>query len=283
MRDGTRIRVPSTHSSTERRDNLAVTCERCGTVVTGKDQALTPTVWIPTWNYCACMQEALAVAEEARRAEEAARQARLAQNRWYTQQREYEAIFPQWRDSARVSAQTLAAFRVTPGTRTAWTHIQQWLAGDLPAEGFMLTGAVGTGKTHLVRGVVHALFDRLVPVVYTSVPFLLERLRDPRRDAPTMEEMLRMHVRAPVVVWDDLGAERPTEWTLDRLYLLVDARYEARKPLLTTTNWTPQALEERLGARIVSRLLEMGPVLEVSGPDVRVEKARARLTQETRT
>jgi DNA replication protein DnaC len=92
-----------------------------------------------------------------------------------------------------------------------------------------------------------------------------------------MTEVLQAHDRADVVVWDDLGAERPTEWTLDRIYLLLDARYEAEKPLLATTNLSMTELETNLRARITSRLLAMGPVWDVPGADYRLQQAKARL------
>jgi hypothetical protein len=104
---------------------------------------------------------------------------------------------------------------------------------------------------------------------------LLERLRGPT--AVQMTAVLKAMTSADVVIWDDLGAEKPTEWALDRLYLLLDARYETERPLIATSNWTPSGLEARLGPRLVSRLLEMGPVWEVPGSDYRVLLAERRL------
>ena len=92
-----------------------------------------------------------------------------------------------------------------------------------------------------------------------------------------MDAVLKATTRADVVMWDDLGAEKPSDWALDRLYLLLDARYEVEKPLLATSNLSPGLLEERVGARIVSRLMEMGSVWEVPGADYRLLLARKRL------
>lgn len=231
-------------------------------------------VW--RWNYCPCMREALTVAEEKLRGAERLEQRR---ERWKARQNTFDTWFPQWIQSAKAQRQTLDNYRVTPDTAFVVERVKAWTQHhDDSPEGFLLTGTVGNGKTHLIRGVVHRVRQHYRTVIYMTVPYLLERLRGP--SALDMSAVLRAMIQADVVVWDDLGAEKATEWALDRLYLLVDARYEAEKPLLATSNWGPSALEERLGARIVSRLLEMGTVWEVTGEDYRVIQARRRLTGE---
>lgn len=218
-------------------------------------------------------EEAQAKAQRDREArEEAERQFHIAQKKW-------DGVFPQWRQSARAPLQTFDTVRLHPGNQLALSRIRAWV-DTWPREGFVLTGPVGTGKTHMVRCVVHEALKAQKHVLYTSVPYLLERLRDQSRNGPTMEQVLDLHIQASVVVWDDLGAERPTDWTLDRLFLLVDARYEANRPLLATTNWSLKQLEERVGARIVSRLLEMNPVWALSGSDERVQLAKKRMEKE---
>lgn len=221
------------------------------------------------WHLCGCMESAIR-AEDVARAEEDERQ------RYTASQDPLDRLFPQWQQSAKAKSQTFATFVRTPVNRPVFDRVGQWSQAP-GGEGFLLTGKVGTGKTHLLRAVVEEMRRQRKRVLYTSVPFLLERLRDQRHDAPTMSDVLHAHVHADVVVWDDLGAERPTEWTLDRLYLLLDARYEAEKPLIATTNLLLAELEANLGARITSRLLAMGPVWEVPGTDYRIHQAKARL------
>jgi DNA replication protein DnaC len=225
------------------------------------------------------MEDALAVEAAAIAADEATRQQTVRDGEWRFRQRDWDGVFPQWEQSAKVPQQTFGTFRPQTGNRQAWERVQAWISRP-SADGFCLTGPVGTGKTHLVRAVGHQVRAARQHLLYTSVPYLLERLRDQRREAPTMDQVLRLHLSADVVIWDDLGAERPTEWTLDRLFLLLDARYEAQKPLLTTTNWAPSDLQDRLGDRIVSRLLEMGPMWKVGGPDERVRQAAQRLQRD---
>ena len=227
------------------------------------------TVW--QWRYCDCMTEALHVAEEERLERDAEAQTR---QRWRMRQAALDALFPQWDASAKVRRQTFATLIADEANRAVIRRVQEWMTTG-PPEGFLLVGPVGTGKSHLVRAVSHALREQSRTVAYTTVPYLLERLRGPT--AVEMTAVLKATTSADVVIWDDLGAEKPTEWALDRLYLLLDARYETEKPLIATSNWPPSGLEARLGPRLVSRLLEMGPVWEVPGSDYRVQLAERRL------
>lgn len=252
-------------------DNFTAPC--CGQTITSTQNSVIQgalTVW--QWQYCDCMREALAVAEETRQQME---QNTIRRERWQGQQRALDALFPQWCQSAKVPHQTLDHFVANQEMRGLMARLRAWLDAVNQKEGFMLTGRVGNGKTHLVRGIAHEVRAQYRTVLYTSVPYLLEHLRGPT--GADMEMVLKAMIQADVVVWDDLGAEKPTEWTLDRLYLLLDARYEAEKPVLVTSNGSPAQLEQRLGARIVSRLMEMGPVWEVPGVDYRVLLAQKRL------
>ncbi len=272
-RDGTMIQVPSMPWSSGPTPPRPFRAPCCGQEITGERVSVIQgalAVW--QWRYCACMREALAIAAEERERHE---QDVRRRERWEVQQRSLDTLFPQWRQSAKVPRQTLANFVVSVETRGLVERIKVWTAVVNPTEGFLLTGRVGNGKTHIIRGVAHQMRAQYRTVLYTTVPYLLEHLRGPT--GVDMDAVLKATTRADVVVWDDLGAEKPSDWALDRLYLLLDARYEAEKSLLATSNLSPNLLEERVGARIVSRLMEMGPVWEVPGGDYRLLLARKRL------
>jgi DNA replication protein DnaC len=68
---------------------------------------------------------------------------------------------------------------------------------------------------------------------------------------------------------DDLGAEKTSAWVLEQLYSIVNARYEAQKSILITTNLQREALAEQIGERTVSRLEEMCEILPLTGADKR--------------
>jgi DNA replication protein DnaC len=80
----------------------------------------------------------------------------------------------------------------------------------------------------------------------------------------------------PLLVLDDLGAENATTWTNEKLYQLINRRYQNLLPLVATTNYDLSRLEQSLGAHTVSRLLEICLPLEVKGPDRRKQAAKER-------
>lgn len=84
------------------------------------------------------------------------------------------------------------------------------------------------------------------------------------------EEVMSRYSWCDLLVLDDLGAEKVTDWSRQLLYLLIDRRYRNQKQTIVTTNLTPDQLAETIDARIVSRLAEMGVVIELTGSDKRV-------------
>jgi len=97
-------------------------------------------------------------------------------------------------------------------------------------------------------------------------------VREEESEVPEMERALR----ADLLILDDLGAEKPTEWALEKIYQLVNLRYESLRPMIATTNLDLNSLERLLGERTFGRLIEMCLPVEVSGEDYRKRIARLR-------
>ncbi len=163
------------------------------------------------------------------------------------------------------------------------------LAGvDIVRSGVLLHGPAGRGKTFqaslamqaAIRAACHAQ-PRGVEVgmfQWHNAAALFERLRAAMRDkddADATRVTVDHLAAAKVLVLDDLGAERPTDWVLERLYDIVNRRYESRRSIVVTSNLTPQQMETQLGARITGRLIEMCRVIHVTG-----EQRRKPLTRE---
>jgi DNA replication protein DnaC len=141
--------------------------------------------------------------------------------------------------------------------------------------GLWLMGDTGTGKTTLAMLVSKAALEDRRSVAIYSLPKLLARIRQTYDSEPGGDSYLSFFQRLTSVDLlhiDDLGAEKRSDWVLEQLYALVNERYEAQKSMLVTTNLDPQQLEEQIGPRTVSRLVEIcGEPLPLFGPDRRVQ------------
>ncbi len=160
--------------------------------------------------------------------------------------------------------------------------VRSWVE-DLEANldagrGLWLMGDTGTGKTTLAMLVSKAALQESRSVAIYSLPKLLARIRRTYDSEPGEDSYLPFFERLTAVDLlhiDDLGAEKRSDWVLEQLYALVNERYEAQRSMLVTTNLDQQELEEQIGPRTVSRLVEIcGDPLPLFGPDQRVQ-ARA--------
>jgi DNA replication protein DnaC len=109
------------------------------------------------------------------------------------------------------------------------------------------------------------------------MPQLLSRIRQTFDSLPGEESYLDLFgqlTSVDLLHLDDLGSENRTEWVLEQLYALINERYEAERSLVVTTNLTAEQLEEQIGERVVSRLVEMcGDPLPLYGDDRRLKVA----------
>lgn len=144
---------------------------------------------------------------------------------------------------------------------TNWLNTERWKQGA----NLFITGPVGTGKTGLAVGALRRLHFDGCRVMFHGVPALLDALR-PHDGA---DDLLSRVQGGYVLGLDDLGVEKPSEWVQERLYLIVNGRYEAKRPTIFTTNCNLGALATRLGERTVSRMAEEITVITVDGNDQR--------------
>ncbi|MFG2369389.1 ATP-binding protein [Streptomyces mirabilis] len=139
------------------------------------------------------------------------------------------------------------------------------------AEGpsLLIAGPTGTGKTYQAYGAVRALLTRGVRLRWeaTTSADLHARLRP--RPGHDGERELQTLARCPLLVLDDLGAAKSSEWTEELTYRLINHRYEHMLPTLITTNLPIPELRTALGDRVASRLAEMTERVVLTGPDRR--------------
>ncbi len=138
--------------------------------------------------------------------------------------------------------------------------------------GLWIQGDVGTGKTTLAMLVSKAALEADRSIAIYSLPRLLNLLRESMDSADGKLDLIDRLTEVDLLHIDDLGAENTTDWVLEQLYSIVNARYEAERAIIATTNLMPDELSERLGARTVSRLVEIcGDLIPLYGEDRRRE------------
>ncbi len=177
---------------------------------------------------------------------------------------------------------------------TVRTYVRQFPATDKP--GLLFIGDPGTGKTHLAVAALRMLLARGFEGLFFDYQNLLDRIRasyDPTSGA-TDREAYRSALEAEILLLDDLGAHRVTDWVEDTVTSIITYRCNHRKPLIATTNLrdpdagdppipaglagelsSRHSLAERIGSRARSRLFEMCKVIRMPvSDDYRLRKAR---------
>ncbi len=135
--------------------------------------------------------------------------------------------------------------------------------------GLWLSGGPGTGKTALAMIVSKAAIDAGRTVAIYSCPRLLSVIRESIDKGGVLDFLDRL-AEADLLHVDDLGAEHRTEWVLEQLYTIINARYEEQRATLVTSNLDHDELRAQLGDRIVSRIEGMcGDPLPFYGQDAR--------------
>ncbi len=138
--------------------------------------------------------------------------------------------------------------------------------------GLWLMGPVGTGKTTLAMLVSQAALKAGRSVAIYSLPRLLNEIRDTHRAERSHVDLLDRLTAVDLLHIDDVGAERTTDWVLEELYSIVNARYEDERSMVITTNILDrEALCEQITERTVSRLTEMCDELPLLGYDRRMD------------
>ena len=141
-------------------------------------------------------------------------------------------------------------------------------------QGILLWGTVGTGKSFTA-----AFMDRMVPVIMTSFVKILQNIQgNPEEEKIFMN---RLNV-ARLLIIDDLGTERNTDYALEKVYNIIDSRYRAGKPLILTTNMTIKEMQENTDIRykrIYDRIFEMCFPVRVPGRSWREKEAAKRFDE----
>lgn len=185
--------------------------------------------------------------------------------------------------SSRLRNYNFENYKVCNENKTAYFKAKKYVADLLAGKksnSLFITGNIGTGKTHLAASIANELIKNGQPVIFGTLINLLTEVKDSYSiDGEYESKIINKYSKIGLLIIDDLGKERPSEWTLEKLFTIINNRYENNLPVIITTNYNREKLRERLACNknyeiadsIISRLYEMCKGINITGKDKRKE------------
>lgn len=181
----------------------------------------------------------------------------------------------------RAKINTFEKFVVGDGNRRAYNSCKKFAANfyEYRKKGtsMVLYGEMGTGKTHLANAVVNELVKLKYNVKFGTLISILEKLKKSFGEEKDEWTFIDSILKCDLLIIDDLGKEKPSEWALDRLFHIINERYDNFKCILITTNMGEDALIKALSTAnnshtakaVVSRIFHICSGIELAGEDWR--------------
>lgn len=186
--------------------------------------------------------------------------------------------------SKRFSTRTFDNFDKSENVQ-AWESCKKYVDEEMynkTRNSLMICGAYGTGKTHLAASIANALMDEGVSVLYNTYTGHLEKLKA-EYDTPGTRNYLELMKSVDVLILDDVGKEKQTEWSESIMFEIINSRYENMLPVIITSNFATNELEGYFGKACYSRLVEMCSGIVTQGRDMRRSGSSRRETHNERS
>ena len=238
-------------------------CKKCG----GQRQTVVPCFGKPGYFMPRCICQCQREAEEQRKAaeERQRRMERIKRRKAQGLQDRYLYDYTFANDNGQ-----------NPLMDKARAYVENWKEAYRNNTGLLLFGDVGTGKSFFAGCIANALLDRDVPVLMTNFPTILNRLTG--MFSEDRSEFIASFDEYDLLIIDDLGVERSTEYAMEQMFFVIDSRYRSRRPMIITTNLKLSELKnppDLAHARIYDRILERCAPILFDGKNFREENAGA--------
>ena len=149
-------------------------------------------------------------------------------------------------------------------------YVQHWEEFRKESTGLLLWGDVGTGKSYIAGCIANALLDKGVPVLMTNFARLLNKLTD--MYSGDRNAYIDSFKKYPLMIIDDLGMERDSEFAREQVFSVIDSRYRSQLPMIVTTNLSLEELKDTTDlskARIYDRVMERCLPIKVNDQNIR--------------
>lgn len=178
-------------------------------------------------------------------------------------------------------------FEVNSNNKKVYQSLKEYsekLANSVERKGLILIGDNGVGKTHLACSIANELIKNGIPIIYGTLINLLAELKNTYDVDNNISEMkiIKLYEKVDLLIIDDLGKEKPSEWGLEKLFTIINSRYENNLPVIITTNYDQNSLINRLSINgeietaksIISRLYEMCYLVKIEDRDHRIKNKK---------
>ena len=169
---------------------------------------------------------------------------------------------------------------INPEMAYAHKYVENWEDMKANSSGLLLWGNVGTGKSFFAGCIANALLEKGVPVLMTNFSRILNTLTGMHFE--DRNQFIDSLNRYSLLIIDDLGIERNSEFALEQVFNVIDSRYRSKKPLIVTTNLTLTELNSAPDVahrRIYDRILERCAPIRINNRNIRQVNASANLQE----